>query len=106
MKYYVIKQDTIEYHLDIYVDDRTGFDVYRLSYSENGTWHEHVHGDEIVRVINTGNGFKIKWEDSPKKGELDYSQMRELQIVLSAIQKIDPVDDDVLLVKHDELMRI
>lgn len=98
--------DSIQYYLDQFVDDDSGNEVYRLSYSNSKDWSEHVRGETILTVTNDGNGFKIKWEEKPEKNRLDYSQMRELQLVLTHIQKSDPVDNNVMILKHDELMRM
>lgn len=108
MRHYILDttDDSIKYHLDQFVDDQTGYDVCRLSYSNSNDWSEHVRGVTILTVTNDGNGFKIKWEEKPKKNYLDYSQMRELQLVLSFIQRIDPVDNNVMILKHDELTRL
>lgn len=108
MRHYIIdtSDDDIKYYLDQFVDDKTGHDVYRLSYSKSNTWSECVRDETILTVTNDGNGFKIKWEEKPKKNYLDYSQMRELQMVLTFIQKTDPVDNHVMILKHDELMHL
>jgi hypothetical protein len=106
MRHYVIKQDTIEYHLDSFVDDKTGFDTYRLSYSTNGNWSTTVQGKTILTISDTGNGYAVEWESDVKKRFLDYQNAREFHILISFIQKQDPMDDDVLIVKHDEFMRV
>lgn len=98
--------DSIQYYLDQFVDDDSGNDVYRLSYSNSNDWSEDVRGETILTVTNDGNGFKVKWEEKPEKNRLDYSQMRELQLMLTHIQKSDPVDNNVMILKHDELMRM
>jgi hypothetical protein len=108
MRHYIIDttDDSVKYYLDRFVDDQTGHDVCRLSYSKSDCWSDHVRDNTILTVINDGNGFKIKWEEKPKKSYLDYSQMRELQLVLSFIQQTDPVDNHVMILKHDELARL
>jgi hypothetical protein len=105
IRHYIIdtKEESIRYYLDQYVDFKTAHDVYRLSYSKSDCWSEHVREETILTVTNDGNGFKVKWEEKPEKNRLDYSQMRELQMVLSFIQKTDAVDNKVMLLKHDEL---
>jgi hypothetical protein len=108
MRHYIIDttDDSVQYYLDQFVDDQTGHDVYRLSYSKSEHWSDHVRDTTILTVTNDGNGFKIKWEEKPGKNYLDYSQMRELQMVLTFIQKTDSVDNDVMILKHDELTRL
>jgi hypothetical protein len=108
MRHYIIDtaDDDIKYYLDQFVDDKTGHDVCRLSYSKSNTWSECVRSETILTVTNDGNGFKVKWEEKPEKNRLDYSQMRELQMVLTFIQKTDPVDNHIMILKHDELMRL
>ncbi len=97
-----VTDDSVQYHLDQFVDHDTGYDVWRLSYSNSDHWHDPVKGQTILTVTNDGNGFKIKWEEKPEKNYLDYSQMRELQLVLSFIQKTDPVDNHVMILKRDD----
>lgn len=108
MRHYILDlaDDSIKYYLDQFVDDQSGHDVSRLSYSNSECWSEHARGKTILKVTNDGNGFKIKWEEKPEKNRLDYSQMRELQLVLTHIQKSDPVDNNVMILVHDELMRM
>lgn len=98
--------DSIKYYLDQFVDDQTGHDVWRLSYSNSNDWSEVIRGQTILTVTNDGNGFKLKWEEKPEKNRLDYSQMRELQLVLTHIQKYDPVDNQVMALHHNEMMRM
>lgn len=108
MRHYIMDtdDDSIRYYLDQFVDDQTGHDVCRLSYSKSESWSEPVKGQTILTVTNDGNGFKVKWEEKPEKNRLDYSQMRELQLVLTHIQKWDAVDNDVIVLHHNELTRM
>jgi hypothetical protein len=106
MRHYVIKQDTIEYHLDSFVDDKTGYDTYRLRYSTNGNWSTLVQGQTILTISDTGDGYIVDWKAPVKKGFLDYQNAREFHILISFIQKQDPMDDDVIIVRHDEFMRV
>jgi hypothetical protein len=108
MRHYILDttDDSVKYHLDQFVDDETGYDVYRLSYSNSNDWHTPVRGQNILTVTNDGNGFKIKWQEKLEKHYLNYSQMRELQLVLTFIQTTDPLDNNVMILKHDELVRL
>lgn len=108
MRHYIIdtSNDSVKYYLDQFVDDKTGHDTYRLSYSKSEDWSEIVRGETILTITDDGNGFKVKWEEKPEKNRLDYSQMRELQLMLSYIQKADPVDNSIIMLKHDELTRM
>ena len=107
MRHYMMNtsNNSVQYYLDQFVDDKTGHDVWRLSYSNSEHWTDFVRGETILTVTNDGNGFKIKWEEKPKKNYLDYSQMRELQLVLSFIQKWDPVDNTIMALQHNDLLR-
>lgn len=98
-------EDSIKYYIDQFVDDKTGHDVCRLSYSKSECWVDYIREQVILTVTNDGNGFKVKWEDKPEKNRLDYSQMRELQLVLTYIQKWDPVDNEVMALQHNEMLR-
>lgn len=107
MRHYIVDtfDDGIKYYLDQFVDDKTGYDAWRLSYSKSNDWSEHVRGATILTVTNNGNGFKIKWEEKPEKNSLDYSQMRELQLVLTFIQQTDPVDNTLMALPYNGVMR-
>lgn len=108
MRHYIIdtSNDSIKYYLDQFVDDNTGHDTYRLSYSKSEDWNECVREETILTITDDGNGFKVKWQEKPEKNRLDYSQMRELQLMLNYIQKVDPIDNSVVVLKHDELARM
>lgn len=108
MRHYIMdtSNDSIKYYLDQFVDDKTGHDVYRLSYSNSECWSDHIRGETILTITDDGNGVKVKWEEKPEKNRLDYSQMRELQLVLTYIQKVDNIDNSVITLKHDELNRM
>ena len=108
MRHYIMDtaDDSIKYYIDQFVDDQAGHDVCRLSYSYSECWNEPVRGKTILTVTNDGNGFKIKWEEKPEKNRLDYSQMRELQLVLNIIQKYNPVDNPAMVLHHNEMMRM
>lgn len=107
MRHYIMDttDDVVKYHIDHFVDDKTGHAVCRLSYSNSEHWNSFIKGETILTVTNDGNRFQVKWEEKPKKNYLDYSQMRELQLVLSFIQKWDPVDNHVMALQHNELLR-
>jgi len=107
MRHYILDttDDSVKYHLDQFVDGETGYDVYRLSYSNSNDWHTPVRGQNILTVTNDGNGFKIKWEEKPGKNYLDYSQMRELQLVLTFIQQTDPVDNTLMALPYNGVKR-
>lgn len=108
MRHYIMdmSNDSIKYYLDQFVDDQTGHDTYRLSYSNSEDWSEVVRGETILTITDDGNGFKVKWEEKPEKNRLDYSQMRELQLMLTYIQKVDAIDNSIIMLKHDELTRM
>ena len=88
MRHYVIKQDTIEYHLDSFVDDKTGYDTYRLSYSTNGNWSTLVQGQTILTISDTGDGYAVEWESDVKKRFLNYQNAREFHILISFVHQL------------------
>ena len=69
---------SVEYTIEAPSDE----DVYFMRRSRNNSWSDHVKGELILTVFDTGNGFKIKWDTKPDK-VLDYSQIVELTIMLN-----------------------
>lgn len=57
-------------------------DVYFMRRSRNNCWSDHVKGELILTVFDSGEGFRFKWE-SGKNKVLDYAQTVELNIMLN-----------------------
>jgi len=57
-------------------------DVYSIFASDDKVWCEHVRGSLLFRLINTGNGIKIK---NPRKNTTSfrYDEALYLQILLN-----------------------
>ena len=108
MRHYVVntEDDSIEYYIDHTEDENTGHDVWQLTRSKSHDWSEPSRGETILTITDDGNGFKIKWAEKPEKNRLDYSQTRELQILLTYIQRLDPIDDPVILLEHSDKLRM
>lgn len=78
--------DEEKYEYDIYVEDTDEGTVYRMYYSNNETWSEHVRGRLINRVVDDGNEFTFQFSLGKK---LDYCEMAERMILLSFINHMD-----------------
>lgn len=88
-----------KYEYDIYVENTDEGTVYRMYYSNNETWSEHVRGALIYRVVNDGNSYKFTHNKIPKK-ELDYAQAAELYVLMSFMNKLEGMfTGDIIHVK-------
>ena len=63
-------------------------DCHVLRRSNSKTWSEDVHYEKIVSIKDTGEGYKIEWEEKPAK-VMDYSAAAELTLLLNFIEMKD-----------------
>lgn len=85
-EYYVIDKQTqgVEYVIESPDDE----DIFILRRSSNNNWSDHVQGETIMTVLNSGNGYRITWSKKPEV-VLDYGQIMELTIMLNFLNKFD-----------------
>jgi len=68
-------------------DDNT---VYTLKHSYEGEWNNIFKGKKIIKVTDTGNGFKIKpYNFNINDMSEDYSGVSYLYLILKCINDID-----------------
>jgi hypothetical protein len=68
----------VEYTIEVPSDE----DVYFMRRSRSGSWSENVKGELILTVLDSGDGFRFKWQEGKNK-VLDYAQTIELNIMLN-----------------------
>jgi hypothetical protein len=72
-------QEIHEYTITVYTNDN-GHEVTTLSRSLNDTWANHTRGEELIRIVDTGEMVVF-----PKKefsGDVGYDRQAELYILL------------------------
>ncbi|NBW33879.1 MAG: hypothetical protein EBR30_02370 [Cytophagia bacterium] len=80
--YYVLNDDTVQYIIEAPAEE----DIYILKRSSSEYWTPRVRGEEVLTVLNSGNGYKIQWKESTGK-VLDYAQAIELTIILNFLNQ-------------------
>lgn len=80
--YYVLDGESIEYIIEEPLDE----DIFVLRRSDSDNWSSHARGEKILTALNSGSGYKIKWEEKVDK-TLDYSQVMELTIMLNFLNR-------------------
>jgi hypothetical protein len=65
-------------------------EVTTLFRSVSSEWAEHVKGEKVLKMIDSGNGVTFDRELQ----NLDYSELAELQILLRFNQKVDKAYSD------------
>lgn len=80
--YYAINNDNQDIEYIITIDDQ----CVTLKRSNSSEWASDVRNTVVLTVKDTGDGYKIKWEDKVGK-MLDYAQAMELNIILSFLNK-------------------
>jgi thymidylate synthase len=83
-KYLVINNHNLDVEYFIESDDNW----HTLRRSNSKTWSEDVHYEKILSIKDTGEGYKIEWEEKPAK-VMDYSAAAELTLLLNFIEKKD-----------------
>lgn len=74
-----MKGAPLEYEYDIYVDgEDTG-----IRHSNVESWSDHVKGQEVGQMKNTGDGLEISLSGVKKPIKLDYMQAFQLLCLLS-----------------------
>jgi hypothetical protein len=93
------KGTDVEYTIHVPADE----DIYILKRSNSETWSDHVKEEVILTILNSGDGFKIKWEEKPGK-VLDYSQTIELTIMLNFINSVSRMPNRYSIVDSDDVV--
>ncbi len=76
-----------DYTITVSENDK-GEDVWTLLRSYNPVWTDHVKGEEVISIINTGNEYIIPKQFS---GKVAYDKASELFILLKFINNQDPL---------------
>lgn len=92
----------VEYTIHVPADE----DIYVMRRSNSATWSDHVRDEVILTVLNSGDGYKIKWENKSNSKLLDYSQVVELTIMLNFINQTDSIPNKYTLVDVDDIVDI
>lgn len=94
--YYVMDAESKNIEYEIIIDD-TEEDRVVLRHANSESVSLECRGEVILTAIDSGNGLKLKWADKPGK-EYDYSQLHQLHIMLSFINKIhtNPVKTSII----------
>lgn len=101
-KFYLVldeKGNDVEYTIHVPADE----DIYILKRSGSGTWSEHAREETVLTILDSGNGFRIKWEEKPGK-VLDYSQTNELTIMLNFINSVSRMPNRHSIVDSDDIV--
>lgn len=93
--YYVRRGDETEYLIKVYLSGAGK--IYRMTRSNCSCWTDEFKGTRVVTIIDSGNDISIKMETGKLKS-MDYSQQRELQILLTFIQSKDTQLDSPLYI--------
>lgn len=80
--YLVINNDS----LDIEYIIESNNDCHVLRRSNSKMWSEDVHYSKILSITDTGEGYKIDWEEKPAR-VMDYCTAAELTLLLNFLQK-------------------
>ena len=75
------------YDYDVTIEDTDKGDKYTLFRSNGGNWSDDCRREEIFSLLDTGNGVIFPKNIYTK--EVNYSQLAELFVVLSVINKKD-----------------
>ena len=94
------EKDTVDYTIFVPGDE----DIYVLRRSSDTQWSEHVRDEVVLTILNSGDGYKIKWEESSKSKLIDYSQAVELTILLNFINAVDSNPSKYKIIDSDELV--
>lgn len=89
----------VEYTIHAPADE----DIYVMRRSKSSTWSDHVQDEIILTVFNTGDGYRIKWEEKPGK-VLDYSQIAELTIMLNFMNHNESIPLKFTIVDADDIV--
>ena len=89
----------VEYTIHVPADE----DIYILKRSAGSSWAEHAKENVILTVLDSGDGFKVKWEEKPGK-VLDYSQTIELTIMLNFINSVSRMPNRYSIVDSDDIV--
>jgi hypothetical protein len=94
------EKDTVDYTIFVPGDE----DIYVLRRSSDTQWSEHVRDEVVLTILDSGNGFKVKWEEPVKNKMLDYSQAVELTILLNFINAVDKHPFKFKIIDSDDLI--
>jgi hypothetical protein len=102
--YLVLDSDAnnVEYTIHVPADE----DIYVLKRSSSETWSSHVREETVLTILNSGNGFRIKWEEKPQKNMLDYSEVVQLTIMLNFINQASSMPNSYKIIDADQMTDI
>jgi hypothetical protein len=80
-------------------------DIFVMRRSHSSAWSDHVRDEVIMTVFNTGDGYRIKWEEKTGK-VLDYSQIAELTIMLNFINHNSTIPSKYTIIDADDIVDI
>lgn len=83
-KYLVINNHGLDVEYIIECHDKR----YTLRRSNSSMWSEETHYSKILSITDTGEGYKIDWEEKPAR-VMDYSSAAELTLLLNFLDKKD-----------------
>jgi len=73
-----------EYNITVDINDN-GHEVITLTRTFNNNWSQHVRGEELIKIIDTGN--KMVFPKKMFSGDVGYDSFAELHIIMSFINK-------------------
>lgn len=87
--YYVIDKnaETADYVIEVPGDE----DLVILRRSKGEMWSNNVKGEEILRVYDSGSGYRIVWAEKPDKKVMEYHKALELSLILNFMNKVQRI---------------
>jgi hypothetical protein len=80
-------------------------DAYFMRRSRSECWSESARGELILTVLDSGEGYRIKWETKPNK-TLDYAQTVELTIMLNFLNNMSRMPNRYSVVNAELIVDI
>lgn len=73
-------------------EDKDDVTTHSLYYSNDDGWHDEFKGQLIGKIIDDGNGYKVKGTMLPdKKGNMDYLDAIRLNMLLKLADMDNPI---------------
>lgn len=87
-KFYVIEaeEDALDYVISVEETDKGV--KYTLRRSKSGHWSEHCRNEELISMLDDGNGYKFNFVPREKK-RYDYEEMEYVYLIIDFIRRQD-----------------
>lgn len=83
---FIVLNNESEYEYDIIVEETDNGLLTTLFRSNSSIWSDSVKGNEVISILNNGNGVKFTNKLNKK---LDYHELYELRLLLNFENSID-----------------